>query len=34
MFEKIAIDYAQDYIKAHPNEFAIGINGGIYQLGK
>jgi len=34
MFRKIAIDYAQDYIKAHPDQFAIGINGGIYQMGK
>jgi len=34
MFKKIAIKYAQDYTKAHPDQFAVGINGGIYQLGK
>jgi hypothetical protein len=28
------VDYARDYIKAHPDQFAIGINGGIYQTGK
>ena len=33
-FEKAMIDYAQDYIKAHPNEFAVGIDGGIYALPK
>jgi len=34
MYKKIAIDYAQDYIKAHPNEFAVGVDGGIYALPK
>lgn len=34
MFKKIAIDYAHDYIKAHPNEFAVGVDGGIYALPK
>jgi hypothetical protein len=33
-FKEAAIDYAQKYIKANPSKFAIGIDGGIYQLGK
>jgi hypothetical protein len=33
-YKKVVIDYAQDYIKAHPNQFAIGVDGGIYQIGK
>lgn len=33
-YKKMMIDYAQDYIKAHPNKFAVGVNGGIYQLNK
>jgi hypothetical protein len=28
------IDYANKYIKAHPNKFAVGVDGGIYQIGK
>jgi hypothetical protein len=28
------IDYAHDYVKAHPNEFAVGVDGGIYALPK
>jgi len=33
-YKKVIIDYAQDYIKAHPNQFAVGVDGGIYQIGK
>ena len=33
-FEKAMIGYARDYIKAHPNEFAVGVDGGIYALPK
>jgi hypothetical protein len=28
------IDYANKYIKAHPNKFAVGVDGRIYQIGK
>jgi hypothetical protein len=31
-YKKMIIDYAQDYIKTHPDQFAVGIDGGIYQL--
>lgn len=31
-YKKVIIDYAQDYIKAHPDQFAVGADGGIYQL--
>jgi hypothetical protein len=31
-YKKIVIDYAEDYIKAHPDQFAVGADGGIYQL--
>ena len=33
-YKKAMIDYAHDYIKAHPNEFAVGVDGGIYALPK
>lgn len=33
-YKKMMIDYAQDYTKAHPDKFAVGVNGGIYQIGK
>jgi len=33
-FHQTIIDYAKDYIKAHPNEFAVGVDGGIYALPK
>jgi ElaB/YqjD/DUF883 family membrane-anchored ribosome-binding protein len=33
-FEKAMIDYAQDYVKANPAKFAVGADGGIYQIGK
>jgi hypothetical protein len=33
-FERWVIGYAQDYIKARPNKFAVGVDGGIYQIGK
>jgi len=32
-YKKMIIDYAQDYIKAHPDKFAVGVDGGIYQIG-
>jgi len=33
-YKKMMINYAKDYIKNHPNKFAVGINGGIYALSK
>ena len=33
-YQKVIIAYAKDYIKAHPDKFAVGANGGIYQIGK
>jgi hypothetical protein len=33
-YKKMMIDYAHDYVKAHPNEFAVGVDGGIYALPK
>ena len=33
-YKKMMVDYAHDYIKAHPNEFAVGVDGGIYALPK
>jgi hypothetical protein len=33
-YKKMMVDYARDYIKAHPNEFAVGVDGGIYALPK
>jgi hypothetical protein len=33
-FERVVTQYAQDYIKAHPNQFAVGVDGGIYAISK
>ena len=33
-FKSTIIDYANKYIKAHPDKFAVGVDGGIYQIGK
>jgi hypothetical protein len=31
-FKRFVTGYAEDYMRAHPDEFAIGVNGGIYWL--
>lgn len=30
-FKSAIVDYAHKYIKAHPDKFAVGLDGGVYQ---
>jgi hypothetical protein len=31
-YKKMMIQYAKDYIKNNPDQFAIGVDGGVYQV--